>query len=265
MFGSSDEVDSAGQPWAGRHFEPNPNADDDGSADPAYIAAITAFRALDMADAARNDVAVQVVNAVREARFLVPLMAVAGEEGVNDKGLTVDKTQELALFVVQGPTGKRVQPVFSSVEAMQRWNKDARPVPAQARIIALAAVSGEADWIVIDPTSDTEFVLRRPVVEAVAKGAPWQAPNTDPELVSTFEAAAFGDTVISQVILGAGDPDYRGWGDELIARVVIAPKTPQFEVEPALKRLTEKWAKDSTLSAKIDSLNVQVVSDSEPA
>ena len=37
--------DSAGVPWEGRHFEPNPAADDDGSAPEPLMAAIRRFRA----------------------------------------------------------------------------------------------------------------------------------------------------------------------------------------------------------------------------
>ena len=45
--------DSAGVPWEGRSFEPNPHAGDDGSADPALLAALTAPR-----DGAQRQVAV---------------------------------------------------------------------------------------------------------------------------------------------------------------------------------------------------------------
>jgi len=42
-------ADSAGVPWAGRSFEPNPHANDDGSADPALLLALTNFRAQHLA------------------------------------------------------------------------------------------------------------------------------------------------------------------------------------------------------------------------
>jgi hypothetical protein len=43
--GSDHTADSAGFPWAGRSFEANPFAGDDGSADPTLISAIERFRA----------------------------------------------------------------------------------------------------------------------------------------------------------------------------------------------------------------------------
>ena len=42
---SGHAADSAGVPWEGRRFESNPHSADDGSADPALLAALEAFRA----------------------------------------------------------------------------------------------------------------------------------------------------------------------------------------------------------------------------
>ncbi len=111
---SHNHGDSAGVPWEGRSFESNPHAGDDGSADPALLAAILRFRAGEGSQA-------EVVDAFRGARVLVPLIAEKGDEGVAPNGLTVDKTQELSIVTVAAPDGRRVQPVFSSVQAMQAW------------------------------------------------------------------------------------------------------------------------------------------------
>lgn len=89
-------ADSAGVPWEGRSFEPNPHSGDDGSADPALLAALTAFHA------GQGD-AVAVVEAYRTARLLIPLVAETGSAGqalepeVGPYGLPVDKTQELSI------------------------------------------------------------------------------------------------------------------------------------------------------------------------
>ena len=120
-------ADSAGVPWEGRSFQPNPHSGDDGSADPALLAALTAFHA------GEGDAAA-VVDAYRKARLLIPLVAEKGDEGVGPTGLTVDKTQELSIVTVAAPDGRRVLPVFSSVQAMSRWDAAARPVPADGGI-----------------------------------------------------------------------------------------------------------------------------------
>ena len=43
LFGSTDRADSAGLPWEGRSFDQSPASTDDGSADPALLAALTGF------------------------------------------------------------------------------------------------------------------------------------------------------------------------------------------------------------------------------
>ena len=68
-------ADSAGIPWAGRSFEPNEHASDDGSAPPAFVTALARFRAGEAGPEA-------VVDALREARLLMPLVAELGESGV---------------------------------------------------------------------------------------------------------------------------------------------------------------------------------------
>ena len=81
--------DSAGVPFAGRAFTPNPGAGDDGSADPRLIEALRRFRAGGFGP-------VEVIDAARSARLLIPLLAERGDEGVGAHGQTVDKTQELS-------------------------------------------------------------------------------------------------------------------------------------------------------------------------
>jgi len=159
-YGSSDEHDSAGHAWAGREFRPNPHAADDGSADPALLAALTAR------DAAA------VVEALRTARLLVPLLAEAGTVGRTASGRLVEKTQELSLVKVAGPSGETVQPAFSSVDAMRAWRPDARPIPADARLVALSA-GRDGDAVVIDPGSPTFCALTWGMLAAIATGDPW--------------------------------------------------------------------------------------------
>src|SRR5690606_5637275 len=104
--------DSAGVPWEGRSFEANPHAGDDGSADPALLDALMRFRAGEGSQS-------EVVDAFRDARVLIPLIAEKGalEQGqeptLGPYGLPVDKTQELSIVTVAAPDGRKVQPVFS--------------------------------------------------------------------------------------------------------------------------------------------------------
>src|SRR5690606_19785486 len=131
----------------------------------------------------------EVVEAFRHARLLIPLVAELGEEGINDAGKRVDKSQELSIVTVAGPDGRAVLPVFSSVETMGAWNPQARPVPAEGTRVALAAAHEQTDLVVLDAGSPTEFVLRRPAVWAIARQEPWMPAVESPEVAAEFESS----------------------------------------------------------------------------
>jgi hypothetical protein len=263
MFGSNDNADSAGQSWAGRAFEPNPNAGDDGSAPPELMEALERFRATDVFSPERAQEHSAVIDAIRMARFLIPLVAEAGDVGVNAQGLTVDKTQELGIVTVAGPGERKVLPVFTSVSAMTVWRSDARPVPADGTRVALAAAGDGAQWVVIDPGSVTEFVVRRPTVDAIAQSLPWIPSHVDPLVAQAFAQSAASHPDVRLLTLRAGDPDARGQGDELTVELVLTPNLEQDDLLLIVNGLADRWAKEPVISERVDSLRVQLIPDVE--
>lgn len=249
--GSVNPGDSAGVPWEGRSFESNPHAGDDGSADPALLSALLRFRAGEGSQEA-------VVDAFRGARVLIPLIAEKGEEGVAPSGLAVDKTQELSIVTVAAPDGRRVQPVFSSVEAMGRWDATARPIPVEAVRAALAASAEDTDLIVLDPTSDTEFVIRRPAVWAIAQGHRWEPSYLSPEVFEALQASVAHELAVIDVAVAAGDPDARLRGPELIVILELVDGLERAVLDAVLARLAQRWAADDRIAVLADSLTVKL-------
>lgn len=245
-------ADSAGQPWAGRSFGETPFADDDGSAPRVYLDAIGRFRAgaIDQ---------VGVVDALRGIRLLIPLVASLGEAGTNDLGVTVDKSADLAIVTVAGPDGRNVLPVFSSVEAMRAWNPAARPVPADAVRVALAAADEATDLVVVDPTSETEFVLRRPALWAIAQSRPWVPALVDDEVVRAFSAPAAGEPDVAGIMLGAGDPSARLRGPEVLVELRLRPGLDRAGLDALLGRLQARWADEPAIARGVDSLTVRLL------
>lgn len=245
-------ADSAGIPWEGRSFEPNPHAGDDGSADPALLAALTAFRT-------GTGSAVEVVEAYRAARLLIPLLAEAGDVGVAPSGLAVDKTQELSIVTVAAPDGRRVLPVFTSVATLAAWDAGARPVPVPGVRTALSAVADDTDLIVIDPASETEFVLRRPAVWAIGQGEPWEPAPLSPQVFAGLQESIGGELGVLDLSVAAGDPDARLRGPELIVRLHLVDGLEQAELDAILQRLAARWAADDRVAVLVDSLTVKLV------
>jgi len=248
---ASDASDSAGVPWAGRSFQPNPAAGDDGSADPVLAAALVAFR-LD------GESPVVVLEALRHARLLVPLLAEAGELGVAPDGHRVDKTQELSLVTVAGPDGRAVLPAFTDVAAMSRWNPTARPIPAEAARIALAAAS-EDSLVVLDAGSEAEFVVRTPMLRALATGQDWPMPWLDDGVIAAVQASTRDEAAVAAVDLGPGDPEYRLRGPELAVVVHLRPGLARAELDALIARMQAVWAASAAFSERVDSVGIRLV------
>lgn len=244
--------DSAGVPWEGRSFESNPHSGDDGSADPALAAALRRFHA------GEGDAA-SVIDAYRAARLLIPLVAEKGDEGVGPTGLTVDKTQELSIVTVAAPDGRRVLPVFTSVDAMKTWDATARPVPADGVRTALSAAADDTDLIVVDPGGEYEFVIRRPAVWAIGQGQRWEAPHVSTEVVAALHASIGGELGVLDLSVAPGDPSSRLRGPELIVRLHLVDGLDQAELDAILQRLAARWAADDRIAVLVDSLTVKLV------
>jgi hypothetical protein len=244
--------DSAGVPWEGRSFTANPHSGDDGSADPRLLAALEAFRT-----GAGDEVAV--VDAYRQARLLIPLLADKGDEGIGPTGLRVDKTQELSIVTVAAPDGRRVLPVFTSVTTMSTWDRRARPVPADGVRTALAAAQDDTDLIVIDPGSATEFVLRRPAVWAIGQGQPWEPAHRSPAVFTGLQESIGAELAVLDLSIAAGDPTARLRGPELEVRLQLMDGLDRAELDAVLQRLAARWAADDRVAVLVDSLTVKLV------
>jgi len=244
-------ADSAGVPWTGRRFERNSSATDDGSAPEALVRAIERFRdrGADEAD---------VVDAVRTARLLIPLVAERGDVGKSDTGLVVDKSQELSIVTVLGPDGRTALPVFSSVAAMNRWNPAARPIPADAPRVAQAAVSETTDVVVIDPTSETEFAIRRPALWAIATEQAWLPGYRDVDVRGAFLSGIAGEPDVLSLEISAGDPDARLAGPEVIVRMTLRDGLDREAIDSLVARATARWAESEVIAERVDSMRLRL-------
>ncbi|MBI5161047.1 MAG: SseB family protein [Micrococcales bacterium] len=245
--------DSAGVPWAGRSFEPNPASDDDGSADARLLEALLRFRARELGQP-------DVLDALRTARVLVPLVAGPGREGPGPAGHRIDTSQELSLVTVAAPDGRRVLPAFTSVATLRAWDPAARPIPVDARRVAVAAAGEGTDLVVLDPASATEFALRRGALRALAMDEPWVAPADDPRVAASVDRAVAGELDVLAARALPGDPDARLSGPDLIVAVVLRGGLDGEAQQRVLARLAEDWRSEEALAELVDSIAVSLVS-----
>ena len=245
-------ADSAGQPWAGREFEANLDADDDGAAPAALAEALDRFHAREAGEET-------VIDAIRGSRLLIPLVTKLGDAVLNARGQVIDKTQELSIITVAGPDGRTVLPAFSSTAAMTAWNPIARPVPADAVRVALAAAQEQTDLVVLDPTSPEEFVIRRPALWAIAQSLPWTPSYASRHVADAFTASIATELSVLTVQLSAGDPLGRLAGPELLVQLELVDGLTQTDLDAILSRLGTRWSESEIIATSVDSLRVKLV------
>ena len=247
---SSKFTDSAGVPWAGRSFDINPYSGDNGEADPNLIDTLSNFRSGQVG-------AAEVLSAIGRARLLIPLIANLGESEEGAHGLEVDKSADLSIVTVLTPDNQRALPVFSSVAAMNYWNPEARPVPNDGRKVALAAASEGNTRLVLDPMSESEFVVKRPGIAAIAQDLPWLAPANNPEVVE-FINSVLGDVgQVESFTLVEGDPTCRLVGQELLVVLYLESGLTDIQLKSLEEDFFGKLASSERFVELVDSVGVK--------
>lgn len=146
------------------HAIPDPGFPGDaGEAPPAVTAALAAY-------AGGTGSHLDALAAVRGARLLVPVVAVLGEAETDARGLTHDKTSDMATVLLQGADGRMALLAFTGTAALRAWDPEARPVPVTARTAARAALQDDAAAIVVDVAGPATFVVEGEDLRGLAQG-----------------------------------------------------------------------------------------------
>ena len=243
--------DSAGTPWEGRSFEQNSFADDDGKEPAELVAVIADFRNGQVG-------AEQVVDQIRVSRLLVPLIAQLGESEVGAHGQTVDKSAELSIVTVKSPDDQESLVVFSSVDAMSRWNPSSRPVPTDAVRVCLAAASQMSTRVVLDPGSETEFVIRRPAIAKIAQSLPWTTPEKNPAVLEVISNSLSGEANVLGFEAGTADPFSVLAGSELEIRLTLEAGLDHSVVKDLIERISSFWSKSEDFAVSVDSVAIKL-------
>jgi len=126
--------------------------DDTGGADPALAAALAAYADDPVWEP-------EVLDALTDARLLVPVVAELGEAETGPDGLVRDKSSDMAAVLMRGADGRTALLAFTSLEAMHRWDPEARPVPVSAKVAAQAALQDGAAALLIDVAGPVRYAV----------------------------------------------------------------------------------------------------------
>ncbi|MFE9609302.1 SseB family protein [Streptomyces sp. NPDC006012] len=208
-------------------------SDDDGSADPRLSAALAAW--------AEDRTAVgPVLQALRGARLLVPVVAVLGEVEEDEKGLRREKTSDMAVPTLRAGS-RTALPAFTSTASLARWDPAARPVAVPLHQALQAAAHEKADTVVLDMSGPVPFELTGPALLALAEGRTTTDPLADPAVTGAVRAAVAAEPAVLSAHLGPGQ------ADGILALVVDAAAEPAEVARAVAGRL----AADETLRARL--------------
>jgi hypothetical protein len=245
--GADEQADSAGVPWSGRTLTGQPFAGDDGTTDPALLAALAAAR--------DGGPLAEVVRAWAPSRVLVPIVAVLGEGDAVRAAAAAgqgDRSADMALVTVTGRDGRKLLPAFSSTAALVEWNRDARPVPVEAARAAQAAVVEGCAAVVIDPAGPIACLLPRPAVWAVAQGRVWVPPVRDVEVLTGVANLA---RAVPGITAHRCEPD---GASGLTVVLGLPPGLSADQVNEITNRMGQLLAADPVVAERADSLRLSV-------
>ncbi|MGC4950390.1 SseB family protein [Streptomyces sp. DT224] len=229
---------------------PDPGySDDDGTADPALASALAAW-------AEDRTAVAPVLEALKGARLLVPVVAVLGEVeedievgrpasgkgggGRRVGGLRREKTSDMAVPTLQAGD-RRALPAFTSTASLARWDPQARPVAVPLHQALQAAAHEKADTVVLDLAGPVAFELTGAALRAVAEGRTSADPLDDPAVTAAVRAAVAAEPAVLRAHLGPGS------ADGTLALVLAADADPAG----AAGRVARALAADEVLRARL--------------
>ncbi|MFI1190942.1 SseB family protein [Streptomyces californicus] len=228
---------------------PDPGfSDDDGSASPALSAALDAW--------SRDRSAVgPVLTALRDARLLVPVVAVLGEVeeggpeehaahekggGGRGAGLRREKTSDMAVPTLSAGD-RRALPAFTSTASLALWDPQARPVAVPLHQALQAAAHEKADTLVLDLAGPVAFELSGQALLALAENRTSIDPLQDPAVAEAVREIVAADPAVVRAHLGPGSADGT-------LALVLAPDAVPAE---AARRVAGALAASDVLRARL--------------
>lgn len=206
---------------------------DDGSADPAVSGALEAYAAGQGSEHAA-------LAALAISRLLVPVVAHA-QAADGEDAAAGDKHSEMALPTLIGMDGRRAIPAFTCVAAMQRWRRDARPVPAAAQQVWQAATE-DSCAVVIDVGGPVPLAVEGARLVALARGE--EAPElwADPDVRDAVAGALSDELDVAEFGLHPGgdedsDAGEGGAGEDMVIELHLAPGQASADVSGLAARV----------------------------
>lgn len=241
---------------------------DIGAPDAALSAALAGWAA-DPTPAA----AARVHAALIDARLLVPVVAaLLAPEDPEPGRPASEATAQMSLPTIVGRDGQVAMPAFTSLDSLNRWRAEARPVPVAGADVCRAVLTEGCSALLLDAAGPVSFALEGqpladlaagyvPVVageeatlaaRTVAGGLPVVAPavHPGPEAMDGIRAALAGEPLIAAAFLlaPAGGPSQGG----LTVGLVLNDEMESSEVVVMVRRVAAALGRTPLAAGGLD-------------
>jgi hypothetical protein len=152
-----------------------------------------------------------------------------------------DENVEMMQALFSSNDGKVAMPVFTSLDELTKWNKEARPTPLISNDFAQQTIDQELDALILDIASDHRFVIQGYMLRCLAKNQDWSYPHQDSEVRKTIEKICLKIKKVNKVEITKGvdcdlhvniygPPDLAdeviGLGKEIAEQEIIRERAP---------------------------------------
>jgi hypothetical protein len=98
-----------------------------------------------------------------------------------------EENVEMLQALFSSNDGRVAMPVFTSLDELTKWNKEARPLALKASDFAQQTIDQELDAMILDMASDHRFVVKGYMLNCLANNQDWNYPHQDPAVLETIE------------------------------------------------------------------------------
>jgi hypothetical protein len=176
--------------------------------------------------------------------------------------LQTEKAAEVMLITIRGSDGRTALPAFTSVDALSRWNAQARPVPASTHRVCAGALSEGADLVVIDPAGPTTVELSGAMLWALAESRALVPLAEDRAVIGAIREATEGMArAFSDAFLQPGADK----STDLVVQLVARGGANIAELRDAASQLASRLAADPIMRSRVDGgVQIAVVNTPPP-
>ena len=111
----------------------------------------------------------------------------------------------------------------------------------------------------IDPGSETQFVIRRPAIARIAQSLDWQPAELNPLVQKVIAESISEERAVSEFELRSADPEARLAGAELEVAIRLFLGSSPKEVRELLERVSKRWAESDEFASAVDSVSIKLL------